>query len=151
MGTKGRPFYRIVVAKSTAGRNGAFTEIIGTYDPVRKPVLIDVKEEKALNWLLSGAQPTETVAYLLKQTGVLGKFFEMRPSAKAKYRALDKRTAALSQPSVVEPVLAAAPKAQVAQEEPEAPEPALEPVAAPEPATPKEPAAESAPEETPEA
>jgi small subunit ribosomal protein S16 len=104
LGNKHRPFYRLVVAKSTAGRDGAFVEIIGTYNPIAKPALVEINEERALHWLMVGAQPTETVAYMLKKKGVLDRFFEARPDAKKKYKSLDKRTAAMSQESVVAPV-----------------------------------------------
>lgn len=122
IGTKGRPFYRVVVAKSSAGRNGAFVETIGTYDPVVKPTLININEERALHWLMSGAQPSETTAILLNKVGILPKYFEARPSAKKQYKFLDKRTAAMSVPSVVE-----APKVEAAPAP--APEPTPEPVA----------------------
>jgi len=96
IGTKGRPFYRVVVAKSTAGRNGAFKENLGTYDPVAQPTIVTINEERALYWLRQGAEPSETTAYLLNSVGVLPKFFDERPKAKLKYKFLDKRTAAIS-------------------------------------------------------
>lgn len=102
IGTKGRPFYRVVVAKSSAGRNGAFVETLGTYDPVVKPTLININEERALHWLMTGAQPSQTAAILLNKTGVLGKYFEARPTAKKDYKFLDKRTAATSVPTAVD-------------------------------------------------
>jgi small subunit ribosomal protein S16 len=126
IGAKGRPFYRVVVAPSTAARNGRTVETIGTYDPTVKPTHINIKEDRAMHWLLSGAQPTETTAYLLNKTGILGKYLEQRPEKKKDYKFLDKTTAAISKPSVVdapaaktkaEPVAEAAP-APVAVEEP---------------------------------
>lgn len=108
IGTKGRPFYRVVVAKSTAGRNGAFVETIGQYDPVVKPTLININKERALHWLLSGAQPTETTAILLNKIGVLDEFFAQRPGSKKDYKFLDKRTAAMSVASAIEAPAAAA-------------------------------------------
>lgn len=102
MGSKGNPFYRIVVAKSSAARNGAFVEVIGTYDPLTKPSTVKIDEEKAMHWLLTGAQPTETTAYLLKREGILDKFFELRPNSKKKFQFLDKRTAAISQRTAVD-------------------------------------------------
>src|SRR5689334_11537202 len=134
IGTKGRPFYRVVVAKSSAGRNGAFVETIGTYDPVVKPTLININEERALHWLMNGAQPSETTAILLNKVGVLPKYFEARPSAKKQYKFLDKRTSAISVPTTIE-----APKAEEAAPAP-APTPAPEPEAVPEAAV--EPTAE---------
>lgn len=101
IGTKARPFYRVVVTPSTAARNGRFVENLGTYDPVRKPIHIQIDEERALHWLLNGAQPTETTAFLLSKVGILDKFFEARPKAKENYSFLDKRTASMSVQSVI--------------------------------------------------
>lgn len=142
IGTKGRPFYRVVVAKSAAGRNGAFVETLGQYDPIVKPTYISINSERALHWLLQGAQPTETTAILLNKIGVLETFFEQRPAARKKYSFLDKRTAAISVASAV-PDAAVAAAAAVAEPAPvvEAPaEPVAEAPAAEEPAA--EPTAE---------
>lgn len=100
-GNKHRPFYRIVVAKSTAGRDGGFIEIVGTYNPVAQPKEIKLDSERCLYWLMEGAQPTETVAIIFKREGILEQFFEKRPTAKSKYKFLDKTTAAMSQKSAV--------------------------------------------------
>lgn len=102
IGTKGRPFYRVVVTEANSGRNGAFVETIGTYDPTKNPKQLEINSERALHWLLQGAQPTETTAYLLNKTGVLGQFLEQRPSQKRSYSFLDKRTAAVSVASAVD-------------------------------------------------
>lgn len=101
VGTKGRPFYRVVVAHSTAARNGNFVEAIGTYDPQAQPKHVAINEDRALHWLVQGAQPTETIAYLLNKLGVLERYFEQRPKARAQYSFLDKRTAAISVPSAI--------------------------------------------------
>lgn len=114
-GNKHRPFYRIVVAKSTAGRNGAFIEILGTYNPLVKPSEFKINKERALHWLLEGAQPTETVAYFLKREGVLEQFFSQRPNAEKKYKFLNKAISAMSTASAVSTPVEEAPKA--AQEE----------------------------------
>ena len=96
IGTKGRPFYRVVVAESACGRNGSFVETLGTYDPVAQPKKIEINEERAIHWLMAGAQPSETTAYLLNKLGILPKFLELRPQQKKNYSFLDKRTAAIS-------------------------------------------------------
>ena len=70
MGQKKAPFYRIVVADSRSPRDGKFIDEIGTYDPTRNPSAINVDEEAAKKWLANGAQPTETVAKLLKIAGI---------------------------------------------------------------------------------
>lgn len=134
MGTKGRPFYRIVVMKSTAGRDGAFIDLIGTSNPTAAKDRVQIDEAKALKWLLSGAQPTETVAYMLHKAGVLDKFFEQRPAAKAKFKTIDKTTAAISRATVIEQAKAEA-KAEAK------PEPVAEVAAEPVAETPAEPAA----------
>jgi small subunit ribosomal protein S16 len=68
MGAKKRPFYRVVVADSKKGRNGSFTEIIGTYDPMVNPAAIKLKNDRAVYWLGVGAQPSDTAKYLLEET-----------------------------------------------------------------------------------
>lgn len=70
-GAKKRPSYRIVVAEHTAPRDGKFIEILGHYDPLTEPATVKVNEERAQYWLSVGAQPTETVAGLLKRAGVI--------------------------------------------------------------------------------
>jgi small subunit ribosomal protein S16 len=102
IGTKGRPFYRVVVAESTSGRNGKSVETIGIYDPISNPKRIEIKEDRALDWMLKGAQPTETTAYLLNKVGVIERFLEQRPTQRKNFAFLDKRTAALSVASSVE-------------------------------------------------
>ena len=71
VGKKKAPAYRIVVADSRAPRDGAFVEIIGVYDPLTEPSTVNVDAEKVHDWMRKGAQPSETVARLLKKAGVL--------------------------------------------------------------------------------
>ena len=71
MGAKAAPFYRIVVADSRYPRDGRFIEEIGTYDPLKEPSEIRVNADRALEWIRTGAQPTDTVKVLLKKAGVL--------------------------------------------------------------------------------
>ena len=66
MGQKAAPFYRIVVADFRSPRDGRFIEEVGYYDPTKNPSVIKFDEELAKKWLNTGAQPTETVAKLLK-------------------------------------------------------------------------------------
>lgn len=77
-GVKKRPSYRIVVADSRAPRDGKFIERIGTYDPNQEPAVVRIEEEKAIKWITKGAQPTQTVKKLLKESGVLKKMKENR-------------------------------------------------------------------------
>ncbi|KAB3531410.1 30S ribosomal protein S16 [Alkaliphilus serpentinus] len=71
MGAHKRPFYRIVVADSRAPRDGRFIEEIGYYNPVSEPKEIKIDDQKATKWLNNGAQPTDTVKYLLKKSGII--------------------------------------------------------------------------------
>ncbi|MEP6812741.1 MAG: 30S ribosomal protein S16 [Actinomycetota bacterium] len=70
VGSKKNPIYRIVAADSRSPRDGKFIEIIGRYNPQHDPSLIEVDEEKAKRWLSNGAQPSPTVAKLLKIKGI---------------------------------------------------------------------------------
>jgi len=116
MGNKHRPFYRIVVAKSASARDSAAIEYIGTYDPLTKPSTVQLKNDRALHWLMNGAEPTETVAILLKRQGVLDEFFSQRPKAKKKFGFLDKTTQAMSRQSAISQV-EAVPVAEAKKEE----------------------------------
>lgn len=71
MGAKKTPFYRIIVADSRAPRNGAFIEEIGYYNPLVNPVELNVNNEKAVQWIKNGAQPSDTVRALLKKSGAI--------------------------------------------------------------------------------
>jgi small subunit ribosomal protein S16 len=73
MGAKKAPFYRLVVADSRTPRNGRFIEEIGYYDPTKKPTVISINEERALYWLKTGAQPSETVKSLFNKAGIMSK------------------------------------------------------------------------------
>ena len=66
-GAKKRPYYRIVVADSRAPRDGRFIEEVGRYNPCVEPAMVKFDMEKVDKWLANGAQPTDTVASLLKQ------------------------------------------------------------------------------------
>ncbi len=81
-GKKKRPFYHIVIADGRAPRDGKFIEKIGTYDPITKPATIDLKFDRALTWLQTGAQPTNTVRAILSYKGVLYKNHLLKGVAK---------------------------------------------------------------------
>jgi small subunit ribosomal protein S16 len=72
MGAKKRPFYRIVAAEHSSPRDGRFIEVLGHYDPLAEPATVVIKDDRVRYWLSVGAQPTDTVAGLLKRQGVLG-------------------------------------------------------------------------------
>ena len=72
MGAKKAPFYRVVVADSRYPRDGRFIEEIGTYNPMTEPKSVNIDAEKAKKWIANGAQPTDTVKSLLKESGIIG-------------------------------------------------------------------------------
>ncbi|KRM18877.1 30S ribosomal protein S16 [Ligilactobacillus hayakitensis DSM 18933 = JCM 14209] len=78
MGSKKRPFYRIVVADSRSPRDGRFIETVGTYNPLTEPETVTLKEEQIMNWLGNGAQPSDTVRNILSRNGVMKKFHEAK-------------------------------------------------------------------------
>ena len=71
LGKKKQPIYKVVAADSRSPRDGKFIEAIGLYNPLTNPATLDLKADRALYWLEHGAQPTDTVRYLLSQKGVL--------------------------------------------------------------------------------
>lgn len=84
MGSKQKPFYRIVAADSRFPRDGRFIETVGTYDPIKKDADVTVDEEKALKWLSNGAQPTDTVRSILASKGIMAKFAASKAKKVAK-------------------------------------------------------------------
>src|SRR5256885_4613542 len=100
-GAKKRPFYRVVAADSRRQRDGRFLEIVGHYDPLRTPYELVIEKDHVEKWLSRGAVPSEQVAALLRNAGmVLG-----RPSAPKKQPAeragTAVKTAAKSKPRAV--------------------------------------------------
>ena len=70
-GKKGKPFYWVVAADSRSKRDGRYLEKIGTYNPNTNPATVDIKIDRAVDWLQNGAQPTDTARNLLSETGAL--------------------------------------------------------------------------------
>jgi small subunit ribosomal protein S16 len=81
LGAKGRPFYRVVVADQRSAREGRFIENIGRYHPLDDPSRIEIDEARALHWLRTGAQPSDTVRTLMTKVGIWPKFVAERPAA----------------------------------------------------------------------
>ncbi len=82
-GMKKAPSYRVVIADARSPRDGRIIENIGWYNPRVEPSAININEERALSWLKNGAQPTESVASLLKRVGILDRFTQEKAAAKA--------------------------------------------------------------------
>lgn len=66
IGKKKHPFYRVVVTEKTRPRNGRFVEILGTYDPSKKPAAVVLDQERVKYWMGKGAQPSDTVRSFIR-------------------------------------------------------------------------------------
>lgn len=84
MGSKGKPFYRIVAADSRFPRDGRFIEAVGTYDPTKKPAIVSVDEALVMKWMNNGAQPSDTVRSILSKQGIIKRFHEQKLASKKK-------------------------------------------------------------------
>ena len=73
VGAKNNPSYRVVVVDERAKRDGSVIENLGQYQPVSAGAQFAVKEDRVLDWLKKGAQPTMTIAQLLKKNGIWAK------------------------------------------------------------------------------
>ena len=67
IGSKKRPYYRIVVIDKRRARNGRFLEVVGQYNPLANPVEMEINAERAQYWLSKGAEPSETVRSILRK------------------------------------------------------------------------------------
>ena len=81
VGKKKAPSYRVVVADSRSPRDGRIIENIGWYNPLVEPSAIHIDEAKAFKWLNVGAQPTESVASLLKRIGAMERYEQTKSTA----------------------------------------------------------------------
>lgn len=78
VGGKKQPSYRLVVADQRSARNGGIIEAIGYHNPRTQPSTDIVDEARALYWLSVGAQPSESVVYMLKRTGTLDRYERLK-------------------------------------------------------------------------
>lgn len=133
MGKKKQPFYRIVAADSRSPRDGRIIELVGTYDPLKKPFKVELKEDRVIYWLKNGAQPTQTVKSLFRRKGFWLRWDLMRKGAdEAKIAEAYNKWQLLQQEKEARLALKEEEKKQRAKEEreaqtvEEAPEPAAE-------------------------
>ena len=82
VGKKGRPSYRIVVADVTAPRDGSYLEWIGNYDPMADPPAVTLKNVRASHWLSMGAVPSDAVARLMDQNGLMERSHTFKTATK---------------------------------------------------------------------
>ena len=83
MGNTNRPYYRVVAIEERMRRDGRCVEELGSYDPLKRPAIVNLKEEPILVWLGRGAQPSDTVRELLRQKGILLKWELLHHGASA--------------------------------------------------------------------
>ncbi|MDH4119987.1 MAG: 30S ribosomal protein S16 [Acidimicrobiia bacterium] len=74
MGKKRSAYYRVVVMDGRAPRDGRYIDLIGRYDPNQDPSIVEIDNDKAIDWLRKGAQPTEPVAKLLEISGAMSRY-----------------------------------------------------------------------------
>ena len=82
MGTKKKPYYRVVAADSRSPRDGKFIELVGTYNPITEEKSIN--EEIAIKWLSNGAIPTDTVRTIFRECKINEKFHNLKHEKEAK-------------------------------------------------------------------
>ncbi|MCY4559239.1 MAG: 30S ribosomal protein S16 [Chloroflexi bacterium] len=73
MGKKGRPYYRIVVTEKRNPRDGAYIDGIGHYDPMADPPAVTLDENRAVEWLRKGAQPSDPVRQIFERNDIFSK------------------------------------------------------------------------------
>src|SRR5437773_1151056 len=152
MGSNKRPFYRVVVADQRRARDGRFIEIIGRYHPLNDPSVIEIDADRAIHWLMVGAQPSNQVRNLMTKIGIWERFVAERPSAAASTVSTRDRPVRtkLSKKAQAKAAEAAEAVEQPAEAAPALePEPASVPEPAPEPASVPEPAPEPVAQEEP--
>ena len=133
MGKKKQPSYRVVVVDGRRARDSRYIEQIGRYDPREDPSVIEIDNDKAVDWLRKGAQPTETAKKLLEVSGAWTQF----RVAKGDIHTIETTSPAPAEPEAAEV------EAEADEEEIEADAPETETVAAPEAAADEAPAAEA--------
>ena len=78
IGKTKQPYYRVSASDSRTARDGAFLEILGQYNPRLEPSGLNIDNDKAVAWLMKGAQPTERVRKLLEISGAWAQFTAAR-------------------------------------------------------------------------
>ncbi len=96
VGGKGQPSYRIVATEKEAPRDGRFLEILGFYNPRTQPSTIELNEERVYDWMIKGAQPSESVEKIFKTAGTLERFERFKQGEAVETLATEAKAAAAS-------------------------------------------------------
>ncbi len=115
VGKKGRPSYRIVVADIAAPRDGSYLEWIGNYDPMGDPPTVTLKNERASHWLSMGAVPSDAVARIMAQNGLMERTLNQSTATKKK----EDSSGVVAPAAVAAPAEAPADEASAEEAEPE--------------------------------
>jgi small subunit ribosomal protein S16 len=94
VGLRHQPSYRIVVADKESPRDGRFLEIVGFYNPRTEPFTFEVKEDRIYDWMVKGAQPSESLAKLFRSVGLLDRFARFKAGEPAEALLTDAKAAA---------------------------------------------------------
>ena len=78
VGTKKKPFYRVVAIDEKQKRDGGVIDQLGKYQPIANTIQFEVDEEKVITWLKNGAQPTDTIRQQLKKAGIWQKYMSAK-------------------------------------------------------------------------
>ena len=95
VGLRNQPSYRIIAADKEKSRDGRFLEIIGFYNPRTEPSTIELKEDRIFSWLSQGAQPSDSVAQIFKQVGLMDRFAKFKAGESAETLAEEAKKAAV--------------------------------------------------------
>jgi small subunit ribosomal protein S16 len=125
IGRRNRPYYRIVATDHRRAREGKFLEILGTYDPVVKPAVVKLFEDRLSHWLNEGAEPSDTVRTLLRQVGFTPKYLKAKKGedvstieVKSTIKERRKKTKRMKKAAIAETAAPAADKAASPPAEP---------------------------------
>jgi len=108
VGAKKQASFRIVVAESTAPRDGKFVENIGFYNPRTDPETVKIHEDRALHWLSVGAQPSDSVARIFTTHGTMGRFERMKAGESVSTLLAEVESAEKAEPEATQEVQPAA-------------------------------------------
>ncbi len=121
-GKKKQPVYRVVVMDGRKPRDGRYIEAIGRYEPREEPSVIEIDNDRALDWLMKGAQPTETTQKLLEISGAWARF----KVARGEIYTVSTQAAPIVEEAEAEADAAATEEVEAAEETPDVEEPAVE-------------------------
>ncbi len=117
MGRRNRPYFRMVVADSRARRDGKYIEWVGSYDPMKgKAERVTLKEDRIMEWLKNGAEPSETVKNILSDAGIMLKFHLDNPKISEDQRNMQLQKYELSK-KAASPAVEKSPRAEEAKPE----------------------------------